>query len=748
MAATDQGRRTFLKASAAAGGGFLLGFYLPVSGADAPRPEQTRTSTFVPNAWIRVGADDSVTVMVDKSEMGQGVATALPMLVAEELGVDLVRIKTEFAPADRTYLNPELRVQGTGGSTSIKTSWIPLRQAGAAARQMLVAAAAKGWGVSPSACRAENGLVVNSADGRSRTYGALAALAAQMPVPEAVALKPASEFRIIGTRAARVDTPRKVNGRAVFGMDVRLPGMLTATIAHAPVFGGRLERFDADKAMKLPGVRLVVPLEGAIAVVAESYWQAKLGLDALEVEWDAGEHAELSSAVIRKRYRELAEQKGKEARVEGKPQRVMAQAAIRIRCEYELPYLAHATMEPMNCTADVWPESCELWVPTQGQSGAQEVAARITGLPHRSIKVHTTFLGGGFGRRSEQDFVAEAVQLSVAAGAPVKLIWSREEDMQHDYYRPATLHVLQAGLDDSGQPLAWAHRIVGPSILSRVISEFAPAIMPQWLPHFLKSGASSLAGSVAGLSVDRTAVEGAQNVPYAVDDMRVDYVEHDPGVPVGFWRSVGNSHNAFVVESFIDELAVAAGEDPYLYRRGLLRNAPRHVAVLDLAARRSGWEQPAPEGVYRGIAVHASFGSYVAQVAELSVGHDGAVRVHRVVCAVDCGTVINPDTVEAQMEGAIVFGLTAALKGEITIEQGQVRESNFHDYPVLRMNDMPVIEVHIVRSDAPPMGVGEPGTPPIAPALTNAIFAATGKRVRRLPVRPEYLSVLGGTAIA
>jgi isoquinoline 1-oxidoreductase beta subunit len=497
----------------------------------------------------------------------------------------------------------------------------------------------------------------------------------------------------------------------VFGFDVKRPGMLTAVVARSPVIGARVANYKDNDARGVAGVRKVVRIDSGVAVVADDFWSAQRGRALLNIQWVEGSNANLDSAQIRARLTAAAKKPGAVARAVGNVDKALAEAGKRVDAIYEVPYLAHACMEPMSCTVELTPDGCDIWVPTQAQTRCQQTGAEITGLAPEKVRVHTTFLGGGFGRRSEQDFVAEAVQIAVAAGKPVKLLWTREEDMRHDYYRPATYNVLSAALDKKGQPLAWQHKIVGPSIMSRVF------------PNAVKDG------------IDNTSVEGAANLPYAFPNLSVRYVLEDPGVPVGFWRSVGSSQNAFITECFLDELAAAAGKDPYQFRRALLADHPRHLGVLDLAAGKAGWGKPLPRGRRRGIAVAESFGSYCAQVAEVSVARDGAVRVHRVVCAIDCGIVVNPDTVVAQMESGIVYGLSAALKGEITISNGRVAQTNFNDYPVLRIDEMPAVEVHIVPSAEPPGGVGEPGTPPIAPAVANAVFAATGKPVRRLPIR-------------
>ncbi len=714
-------RRDFLKTGLSAGAGLTLAVSLTGCGEAFPRANGV---AFAPDAWIRVGADNTVTVIVDRSEMGQGVLTALPMLVAEELDADWATVRYEFASANQAYNNPLSLGQLTGGSTSVRAAWRPLREAAAKARLMLVGAAAAAWGVSADQCTTDSGAVV-APDGRRVRYGAVAAAAASRPVPERVTLKRAREFKLIGRSIPRLDVAEKVTGRAVFGIDAGPEGVLTAVIARCPVFGGMLRSFDATAARAIPGVRHVLETDDGVAVVADGYWAAKQGRDALKLVWDEGELATLDDAAVSARLEALSQEGGELARRVGLGQAAPVTRAIE--AVYEVPYLAHATMEPMNCTAHVRPDGVTLWVPTQYQTGpkllgggTRGVAARLASVPMEKVTVHTTHLGGGFGRRAETDFVGEAVRISREIGAPVKVIWSREDDIRHDQYRPAARHVLRAGLGSSGQPELWFHLVVCPSIIAK--------FMPRWLPRF----ATRIAGPLKG-GVDANAIEGATELPYAIPNLEIRYRRADLGVPVGFWRSVGHSHTAFAVECFMDELAALAGKDPVDFRRTLLAGSPRHLGVLNLAAQQAGWGTPAPAGRFRGIALHDSFGSFVAQVAEVSV-EGSSVRVHRVVCAVDCGQVVNPDIVKAQMEGGIVFGLTAALKGKVTLEKGRVKQSNFHDYPLLTMREMPVIEVHLVPSNLEPGGVGEPGTPPIAPAVVNAVFAATGKRVRNLPL--------------
>jgi isoquinoline 1-oxidoreductase subunit beta len=709
----NMSRRDFLKAGTVAGGGLLLGFYTPLLSRRAQALAAETSAPYAPNAFLHIAADNAVTIMVNKSEMGQGVYTSMPMLVAEELECDWSKVRVEPAPVEPVYNNPATGMQMTGGSMSVRTEWERLRQVGAAAREMLIAAAASTWRVDKASCRAENGSVVDTS-GKALTFGQLAEQAASLPVPEKVTLKDPSAFKIIGKPTLRIDTPEKVNGQAIFGFDITRPGMLTALVARSPVFGGRVKSFKSEKAKAVRGVKEVVQIESGIAVVADNFWSAKEGRDALKIVWDEGPVFSLATDAMREQYAKMAKTPGAMARKDGDPEKVIGSAAKRVEAEYEVPYLAHASMEPLNCFVDLGADSCEIWTGTQFQTVDRDNAARTAGLKPEQVKVHTTFLGGGFGRRANphSDFVVMGVQVAKAIKKPVKVVWTREDDMKGGYYRPMWYSRLAAGLDAGGNVLGWRHTIVGQSIMAGSPFE----------QRMVKNG------------IDATSVEGAQDIPYEIPNILVDLHSPQIGVPVQWWRSVGHSHTAFVVESFMDELAHAAGKDPYEFRRALLARHLRHRGALDLAARMAGWGAALPAGRSRGIAVHSSFGSFVAQVAEASVSPAGEVRVHRVVCAVDCGRTVNPATIEAQVESAIVFGLSAALHGAITLKNGRIEQSNFNDYRVLRMNEMPVVEVHIVPSTEAPSGIGEPGTPPIAPAVANAIFAATGKRIRRLPI--------------
>jgi isoquinoline 1-oxidoreductase beta subunit len=693
----------------------MLSLSLPFGNGDA---EAAGAEGFAPNAFIRIGRDGGIVLTMPYVEMGQGTYTSIPMLIAEELEVDLKQVRLEHAPPnEKLYGNPLLGgIQATGNSNAIRAAWQPMREAGAAARIMLVAAAAKRWRVDPASCRAQSGEVLNAPTGRRIKYGKLAADAARMPVPESVTLKRPEDFKLIGTPARRLDAPSKVNGTAVYGIDVRPPGVKIATLAQSPVFGGRVKSVDHAAAKAVKGVRQIVQLDDAIAVVADHMGAAKKGLAALVIEWDDGPHAKLDTDTIVNELDRATQKPGAVAQNIGDVDKAMSSAATKVEATYQVPFLAHAAMEPMNCTVHVRKDGCEVWVGNQVLGRAQAAAAKTAGLPLDKVVVHNHLIGGGFGRRLEVDGVIRAVEIAKQVEGPVKVVWTREEDIQHDMYRPHFFDRISGGLDEKGMPVAWKHRFAGSSVIAR------------WAPPLFANG------------LDPDTTEGAIDLVYAFPNLHVEYWRVEPpGVPTAFWRSVGPSHNVFVTESFMDELAAAARQDPVAYRRTLLDTAPRAKAVLDLAADKAGWGQPLPKGIGRGVSMQFVFGTYMAQVADVEVSSDGAVRVRRVVCAVDCGTVVNPDTVRAQIQGAIIFGITAALYGEITLKGGRVEQANFDTYQILRMNEAPAIEVHIVQSSEPPGGMGEAGTSAIVPAVTNAIFAATGKRLRKLPVDSAQL---------
>jgi isoquinoline 1-oxidoreductase beta subunit len=718
---TGLSRRGFFRLAAAGGGGLLLGFRLPAAETGAGlAPHEPPAADFAPNAFVRVAADGKVTVLVNKSEMGQGVSTSLAMALAEELDADWTRVGYEFAPADPAYHHPGYGIQFTGGSTSTLGMTEPMRQAGAVARAMLVAAAAKRWSVPVTECRTEPGFVVHEGrDGGSQRagYGELAVDAAKLPVPTEVVLKTPAQWRLLGKSTHRLDTPSKTDGSARFGLDVYLPGMKTALVLHPPTFGGKAKAIDDAAARRVAGVRDVVDVCSGVAVIADGFWAAKLGRDALKVEWDLGPNAGLSSAGLREQYRELAKQPGLVARKTGDAAAAFAAAATKLEVDYELPFLAHAPMEPLNCVVDLRADAAEIWVGTQFQTVDQALAAATLGLPVAKVTLHTTLLGGGFGRRANPvaDYVVEACKVAKAAKAPVKLVWTRDDDMRGGYYRPFW-HSRIAAAHDAGGITGWQHTIVGQSFIA----------------------GTSFEGFLIKDGIDGTSVEGAEDLPYAIPNVQVELHTTKVAVPTLWWRSVGHSHTAFVVESFLDEMAHALGKDPVALRRELLVGKDRHLGVLDLACERAGYGKPLSAGRAHGVAVHFSFASYVAMVLEVAMV-DGWPKVHRATVAVDCGRTLNPDTVRAQLEGAVGFGLTAALYSEISLQDGRVVQSNFHDYPLLRISEMPAVDVHVVPSDLPPSGVGEPGVPPVAPALGNALFRLLGKRVRRLPIRPEDL---------
>jgi len=693
-------RRTFLKTGAALGGGLVIGVALPEAFA------KSAVTTSMPNAWIRIGSDNTVTILCARSEMGQGVVMALPTLVAEELEVDLRKIKVDFAPPGEVYINAMLGGQLTGGSTSVRDGWEKLRIAGAQARVMLVQAAADKWSVDASKCKAANGMVTGPG-GKKASYGQLAEAASKLTPPKEVKLKDPSEFRYIGKPLKRLDTAGKITGKTEFGIDVKLPGMLYAALAQCPVIGGKVVSYDASKAKSMPGVKHVVQITDGVAVVADSWWRAKTARDTISIQWDEGANKTLSSEGVFAGLASAMSKPGAQIKAQGNVAEGMKSAAKTVQATYEMPFLSHSPMEPMNFTADVRKDSALLIGAIQFQQMALGMAAAITGLKPEQITIKTTFLGGGFGRRIDLDYMAQAVELSKAIGKPVKLVWTREDDVTHDFYRPASVTQMSAGLDASGKPTTLSFKMTSPSVTVRLF------------PEIVKDG------------VDPLQTE-AILVPYDIPNQAVATVIHDTGLRVGYLRSVSHALNVFANESFIDELAAAAGKDPYEYRMGLLGKQPRFSNVLKLAAEKAGWGKPLPAGRARGIGVMEGYDTYMAQVAEVSV-KDGKIKVHRVVVAVDLGRMVNPNIVEQQLESNIVFGLTAALYGDITLKDGRVQQTNFHDYKLLRMPETPKIEMHIVKSTEKPGGIGEPGMALLSPVVANAVFALTGKRLRKMP---------------
>lgn len=711
MTTVNTSRRTFIKQSAAITGGLVIGFQLPFGGRFALA--QQAAAKVEPNAFIRIGADNSVTVLVKHLEFGQGVLTSLPMLVAEELECDWARVRSEHAPAAPAYFHTAFGIQMTGGSSSISNSWEQLRTAGAMARTMLVQAAAQRWNTDAANCKVDKGIITGPG-GKRATFGELAEAASKLPTPDKVALKPASAYKIIGKPTKRIDAPGKVNGSAIFGIDVtkkQVPNLHTAVVARAPVFGAKVKSFNSEKVSKIPGVTHVVEIGSGVAVVGKTYWAVKRGRDALTVEWDLGANSTLSTAGLREQYRKLAEGPGLPAKKADDPEAIK-KAAKTVAGEFEFPFLAHAPMEPLNCTVELTADKCRIWSGTQFQTIDQGAAAKVAGLPPEKVEINTLIAGGGFGRRANptSDYIVDAVEVAKAAKVPVKVVWSREDDIRGGYYRPMYLHKVDAGLDKDGKLVGWNHAIVGQSIIAGTAFE-------QFL---VKDG------------VDATSVEGVADSHYAIPNFNVQLMTVPKAVPSLWWRSVGHTHTAFVMETVIDELAKAAGKDPLAFRKELLAKSPRHLAVLDMLAQKSGWGKPVEKGRALGLAIHESFGSVCGQVAEVSVDKD-KIRVHKVTAVVDCGTVVNPLSAEAQVQSAIAYGLAAALYSEVTFKDGKVDQSNFHDYRVLRMDDMPRVEAHFIASTNAPSGLGEPGTPPIAPAVANAVAALTGKRLRKMP---------------
>jgi isoquinoline 1-oxidoreductase beta subunit len=702
-------RRTFLEAGLGLGGALLVGFHVPQAAAGGK-------GVFAPNAFIRIDRSGKITLIMPQVEMGQGVYTAVAMILAEELDAAFDQVRLEAAPPDdKLYANPTFHIQVTGNSNSIRAFWVPLREAAAGARAMLVQAASQIWNVDPVSIRTDNSTVIHDTSGRRLVYSALIDRANGLASPQNPTLKDPKDFKLIGKPLKRLDTPDKVNGKVVYGIDAMPPGVKFATIAACPVFGGRVGQVDDSKARNLAGVRQVLSFDDFVAVVGDHMWAAKQGLAALDITWNEGSNAAISSADIWKQIRTSSEQEGVVAKNLGDAAKGLSEGELH-EAIYELPFLAHATMEPMNCTVHVTPTSCEVWVGIQILPRAQKVAAKVTGLPLDKVTVHNHLIGGGFGRRLETDFVEKAVLIAKQVDGPVKVVWTREEDIQHDIYRPVYLDRLSASMSQ-GRIVGWKHRITGSSIMAR------------WLPPVFQNG------------IDIDSIDSAADMPYDIANLRVEYVRAEPpAVPTGFWRGVGPNNNVFAIESFMDELAKKSNKDPVAFRRDMLGKTPRLKAALELAAEKAGWGSPLPARTGRGVAVQVAFGSFIATVAQAQVDERGEVRVQRIVSAVDTGIVVNPDTVIAQLQGGLVFGLTAALYGNISIEKGRVQQSNFHDYRMLRIDEMPQIEVHLIKSGASPGGIGETGTTAAPPALANAIFAATGIRLRRLPIDRDLLS--------
>ncbi|MCA3082081.1 MAG: xanthine dehydrogenase family protein molybdopterin-binding subunit [Rhodocyclaceae bacterium] len=719
-AVSKTSRRDFLKVSAATGGGLVIGFNLSLGNKLALAQAAPAPNLNQPNAFLRIALDGTVTVQVKHLEFGQGVMTSLPMLLAEELKCDWTKIRAELAPAAPVYAHSSFGMQITGGSSSVSNSWEQLRTVGAMARTMLVTAAANRWKVAAGQCRAANGMVTGPG-GKKAGYGELAEEAAKLPTPEKVALQSAKDFTIIGKPTRRIDAPAKVNGSARFGLDLtakQIPNLHTAVVAHPPIFGARVVKFNADKVNGIPGITHVVQLDSGIAVVAKSFWAAKVGRDALQIEWDLEPGSKADSVAMSNNYRETARTPGLVAK-KGNPD-MLKGAAKTLVAEFEMPYLAHAALEPLSCTVSVSGDKCELWVGSQLQTLDVLAAAKTAGVPPANVKLNTMLAGGGFGRRTNlnSDYVVEAVAIAKKAGVPVKMVWTREDDMKAGSYRPMYVHRIEAGLDANDKIAAWNHTVVGQSLVAGTPFE----------PAFVKDG------------VDGSSMEGIADTPYDIPNMHATLHTTKIGVPVLFWRSVGHSHTAYAMETAMDDLAKLAGQDPVAFRRAYLGKHPKVLKTLNLAAEKAGWGSALPKGRARGVAVHESFGSVVAHIVEVSMDK-GELKLHRIVSAIDCGLVVNPLTVAAQVESSAVYGMSAALYGKITLKDGVVEQSNFHNYPLLRMAEMPKVEVHIVPGGETPTGVGEPGLPPIAPAISNAIFALTGKRLRTLPFDLASLKV-------
>ena len=713
MAHPTVSRRDFLKVSSTAGAGLMIGVFLPAkerlveAGLVSGQP-------FEPNAFLTINPDNTVTVTVMKSEMGQQVRTSLPMIIADELDADWSQVKIAQADAHPDKYGS----QGTGGSGSIRRSFQKLRKAGAAAREMLIEAGANEWNVHKSECAVSDGKVIHKSSGRQFTYGELTKKAASLPVPEDPPLKNPKDFKFIGKSMPGMDTKSRVNGTAQYGIDVQIPDMVYATVVRCPTFGGKAKSFNSRAAKGLAGVTDIFAIEEGVAIIGKNTWAVIQGQRAADIQWDHGDFAKWDSDRINSMMEKKGRGKAVVAREQGDVPKAHKNAKSVFEAQYEVPFTHHATMEPMNCVAHVNKGKCEIWVPTQVPQRVQTTAAEYLGISEKNVTVHVTLLGGGFGRRLFADFVTDAVEISQKMGKPVMMLWTREEDMAHDFFRPTSIHKLSAAITKKKQAKSWSHRVI------------APSISAQLSPETFSKG-----------ELDRSAVNGASNLPYKIPNIHVDYVMTNTKVPVGWWRSVYNSQNGFANEGFLDELAHIAGEDPYQFRVKLLKNSPRHLGVLDLAAKKAGWGTKLGKGRGRGIAVHESFGSWAAHVAEVTVGINGNFTIDRVVAAIDCGLAVHPDGIRMQMESGIVYGLTSTLKGEITIKKGAVEQSNFHEFELLQIDETPEMEIHIVDSSEPPGGAGEPGLPPVAPAVANAIFHATGIRIRKLPIRPEDLRV-------
>jgi isoquinoline 1-oxidoreductase beta subunit len=708
-------RRSLLKAGVA--GGFVFAFHLPLRAANEPeQPPDSTQGQFAPNAFIRIDHAGKTTLVMPQVEMGQGIYTAVAMILAEELDADFTQVALEHAPPnDKLYANPTFQIQVTGNSNSVRAFWKPLRNAGAAARAMLVGAAAQQWQVDPASCTASNGKVIHAASGRMLGYGDLVDAASNVPAPQNPPLKDPKNFTLIGKPVKRFDTPGKTNGSVVYGIDAMLPGMKFATLAASPVFGGKVGHVNDSAAKTIPGVQKVVVLDDLVAVVGDHMWAAKKGLDALVVTWNDGPNAQINSSDIWEDLRAASEKDGVVAKSVGDVAKGLSQGD-RLDAEYELPFLAHATMEPMNCTVHLTPGACEIWVGTQVITRVQSTAAQVAGLPVDKVTVHNHLIGGGFGRRLEPDMVASAVRVAQHVDGPVKVVWTREEDIQHDIYRPVYRDTISASLSN-GKIVGWKYRVTGSAVIAR------------WLPPAFQNG------------IDIDAVDSAVDMPYDIPNLQVEYMRAEPpAVPTGFWRGVGPNNNVFATECFMDELARKAGIDPIAFRRGMLGKTPRLKAALELVAQQSNWGEPLPARVGRGVCAQPSFGSFIATVVEAEVDDQGEVHLRRVTTAVDTGIAVNPDTVAAQLEGGLIFGLTAALYGEITIEKGRVRQSNFNDYRMLRIDQMPKIDVHVIKSGEDPGGIGETGATAGPPALRNAVYAATGIALRRLPIDRDALA--------